>query len=88
MSAVLKRLVVAWVGLVLLLGLTVAASFILIGPASAAASLGIAFAKAALIFWFFMQLREEKGLIRIFAVGAAVWLMILVIFTAMEALSR
>ena len=60
-----------------LLALTVGASFVLTGTASLVVSLGIAFAKVILIFWFFMQLRSEQGLIRVFAAGAGVWLLIL-----------
>ncbi|HEY6980321.1 cytochrome C oxidase subunit IV family protein [Reyranella sp.] len=77
MSAVQWRLAGVWGALVALLSLTVGASFLLTGAASIVVSLGIAFAKAALIFWFFMQLRGEHGLIRVFAVGASVWLLIL-----------
>jgi cytochrome c oxidase subunit 4 len=88
MERTLKRLSFVWLGLVSLLSLTMAGSYYFTGAASAVVSLGIATAKAALIFWFFMQLREEKGLIRIFAIGAAVWLMLLVAFTAMDAVTR
>lgn len=77
MSAVQWRLAGVWVTLVALLALTVGASFVLTGTASIVVSLGIAFAKTTLIFWFFMQLRSEQGLIRVFAVGAGVWLLIL-----------
>lgn len=77
MSAVQWRLAGVWVTLVALLALTVGASFALTGTASIVVSLGIAFAKTTLIFWFFMQLRSEQGLIRVFAVGAGVWLLIL-----------
>lgn len=77
MSTVQWRLAGVWGALLAFLALTVGASFVLTGTASIVVSLGIAFAKAALIFWFFMQLRSEQGLIRVFALGAGVWLLIL-----------
>lgn len=88
MDKTVKRLALVWLGLVSLLCLTIAASYLLAGPASAAASLGVALAKALLIFWFFMELRDQKGLVRIFATGAAVWLMLLVAFTIMDFSTR
>ncbi|WP_172751240.1 cytochrome C oxidase subunit IV family protein [Ensifer sp. LCM 4579] len=72
------RLVFVWFALMGLLVTTVGASFFLRGPASMAASTGIAFIKAALIYWFFMHLSEERGLPRLMAVGAVTWLAILI----------
>ena len=77
MTAVQWRLAGVWGALMSFLALTVGASFVLTGTASLVVSLGIAFAKAILIFWFFMQLRNEQGLIRVFAAGAGIWLLIL-----------
>ena len=79
-----RSLLLVWSALLALLGLTVTASFLLAGPASFAVSLAIALAKAALIFWFFMHLREERGLIRIFAIGAAAWLLIMFLLIAAD----
>jgi cytochrome c oxidase subunit 4 len=84
----IKPLILIWAVLMALLGLTVAASFAFTGPASAAVSLGIALAKAMLIFWFFMHLRDEGGLIRIVAIGAAAWLLILILLTAADYATR
>ncbi len=72
-----RSLLLTWIALVVLLALTVGASFVLTGPPSLAAALLIAFAKAALILWIFMHLREISGLLRVFAVAAAAWLLIL-----------
>ena len=60
-----KRLAIVWLALMVLLALTVTGSFTVTGAASAVVSFGVAAAKVALIFWFFMQLRTEKGLIRV-----------------------
>ncbi|HZP98264.1 MAG TPA: cytochrome C oxidase subunit IV family protein [Reyranella sp.] len=72
-----RRVTIVWVALLALLGSTIGASYLFAGATSVAVSLGIAFAKVALVFWFFMQLRSENGMVRVFAVGAAVWLMLL-----------
>ena len=84
----IKPLIVVWAALLVLLVLTVAASFQFSGPPSIAASLGIALAKAALIFWFFMHLREESGLLRLAAIAAAVWLLILFLLVAADYTTR
>jgi cytochrome c oxidase subunit 4 len=83
-----KRLAMVWLGLMALLGLTVAGSYTLTGAASAVVSFGVASAKAALIFWFFMQLRDEKGLIRMFAVAAVAWLAILLVLVSIDLATR
>jgi cytochrome c oxidase subunit IV len=65
-----RSMILVWLALLLLLAATVAASFVAAGGVNVAVSLGIAFCKAALVFWFFMNLRAESGLIRIAALGA------------------
>ena len=72
-----RRLLLTWAALLVLLALTVGASFVLKGPPSLAAGMGIAAAKAALIFWVFMHLSEDRGLLRVIAVAAFGWLAIL-----------
>jgi cytochrome c oxidase subunit 4 len=83
-----KRLAFVWLALMALLALTVAGSFIVTGASSAVVSFGVATAKVALIFWFFMQLRTEKGLIRVFAVGAIAWLAILLTMVSIDNVTR
>ncbi len=88
MGTIVRRLTLVWAALSALLASTIGASFLLTGPASAAVSLAIAFAKAALVFWFFMQLRTEKGLVRVFAVGAGVWLLLLFALAGLDYATR
>ena len=88
MEQVRKRLAIVWLALMALLALTVAGSFTVTGAASAVVSFGVATAKVALIFWFFMQLRTEKGLIRVFAVGAIAWLAILLTMLTIDNVTR
>lgn len=83
-----RNLLLIWVALLGLLALTVGASFVLTGPLSAAASLMIALAKATLIFWYFMHLREERGLVRLFAIGGSAWLLILLLLLTADYATR
>jgi cytochrome c oxidase subunit 4 len=86
--ASIRAIVLVWIVLLLLLAATVGTSFIATGVLSIAASLGIAFVKAALVFWFFMNLRAENGLIRIAALGAVIWLLILLLLSATDYAAR
>jgi cytochrome c oxidase subunit 4 len=73
-----STLVLVCLGLLALLALTVAASFTAWEPAAkTAANLTIAFAKAALISWFFMHLRGGSGRLRLFAYGVLLWLAVM-----------
>ncbi len=83
-----RLIVLVWAALLGLLALTVGASLILTGPASLAAGLGIALAKATLIYWFFMHLREENGLARIAATGAVLWVAILFLLSGLDIVTR
>lgn len=78
MGREVRRLVVVWVGLVVLLTSTVLVTFAPFGPIKPVINLMIAAAKAGLIVWVYMHLREQRGLNRIAALAAAAWLMILV----------
>lgn len=58
------------------------------GPVKGAVNLAAAVAKAGLIYWVFMHLREVTGFLRIAAVGAAIWPLILGRLVAADILSR
>ena len=60
-----------------LLGATIAASQLGLGPLKPVANLSIAALKAFLIAWFYMHVREGSGLVRLFAFAALFWLLIL-----------
>jgi cytochrome c oxidase subunit 4 len=83
-----RQLILVWAVLQGLLLVTVTGSFLLSGFPSVALSFGVAFAKAGLIFWFFMHLREEAGLLRLAAVGAGAWLLILLILSGADYATR
>lgn len=71
------RLVITWLALLVLLSLTVAASFLPIGEWRQIINFAIAIAKAALILWIFMKMREETALVRLAVIVAAVLLLVL-----------
>lgn len=78
----------AFLGLMVLLGLTIWAGFASLGSFGPVVSLGIASAKAAIVLVFFMRLRHSSPLVRIFAVGGFYWLSILFLFTLADVLTR
>ncbi len=88
MPRLANPLVMIWVALLALLGVTVAASFVLSGFAGLAVSLSIAVAKSAMIYWRYMHLNEETGLNRIAALAAALWLLILLGFLGVDYWTR
>jgi cytochrome c oxidase subunit 4 len=65
--------------LLLLLGATIAANFIPLGPFNVAAALMISLAKGALIILFFMEVRYSKPIVWLFAAAGFVWLVLLLI---------
>ena len=71
-----------------LLALSAASSFFLTGLAGAVIALGLAAAKAALIFVFFMRLRYQPGLVRIFAVAGFFWFGLAVALALTDYLTR
>jgi cytochrome c oxidase subunit 4 len=77
-----------WAALMTLLALTVGATFGPFGPFRTTINLVVAFAKAGLIFWFFMHVREQKWLARLVAVAAVAWLLILLGLTQADLLTR
>lgn len=88
MSAKIRTFALVWLALILLLAMTVGAAFLPLGPAKPFISIAIAIAKASLIFWFFMHLREDTGLLRLAAVGGALWLLILLLLMSSDLLTR
>ena len=84
----IRPLVLTWAALMALLGLTIGATFLPLGPFMPVANLGIAALKTALILWVFMHLRELGGLVRLAAIGAFAWLAILFLLTGADYLTR
>jgi cytochrome c oxidase subunit IV len=69
--------VLVWLACLTLLAATVGVSRLDLGPWNVVLNLTIAAAKAGLIVWFYMELREDRPLVRIFAIGGLFWVAIL-----------
>lgn len=80
--------VVVWIVLLALLGLTLAASFVLSGMIGLTIALAVASVKSGLVFWRYMQLREVSSLLRIAALGALFWVFVLLTFVTADYLTR
>jgi cytochrome c oxidase subunit 4 len=81
-------LIGVYVALLVLLGLTAGANFLPLGAWQFPIALLIAVAKMLLIFWFFMQLRSRRGLVRVFACAGFFWLAIAGMLTFSDYLTR
>jgi cytochrome c oxidase subunit 4 len=88
MSPHTRTLVLVWLALMVLLGLTFGSTFLSLGPLKPVVNIGIALAKAALIFWFFMHLREVGGLIRLAAFAGLVGIIIMMALISSDYLTR
>lgn len=84
----LRPLFGTFAALILLLILTAGATALPTGWWSTPLSLLIALAKAVLIFTVFMRLRTQGPLVRVFALAGAFFLMILLVLTAADFLTR
>ena len=65
-----RTLVFVWVALMVLLAATLALAYVPLGEGNLVFALGIAFAKSALVVWWFMRLNEASAKTRI-AAGVA-----------------
>jgi len=87
-SAALKRILVCWAALLLLLALTTGIAFLPLGRLNAFVALAIAIAKALLVLLFFMELKRSSGLVRAFAFAGFFWLGIMLALTSADYLTR
>ncbi len=83
-----RTYVVIFVALMALLGVTVGAAFVDLGPLNLVAAMGIAIVKGALIVMFFMHVRQASRLTWIFAVAGFFWLAIMLVLTMTDYLTR
>ncbi|MEI9421168.1 cytochrome C oxidase subunit IV family protein [Mesorhizobium sp. Cs1299R1N1] len=73
----IRKLIVAYLGLLALLALTVGSSFLDLGGLNSALNLAIAAAKAAIIATLFMHLTSEGILPRLAVAATGLWLAVL-----------
>jgi cytochrome c oxidase subunit 4 len=74
--------------LLVLTAVTIGVAFIDLGPLNTLVALSIASFKAVLVALFFMHLAESKPLTQLFSLAAVGWLVILLVLTLCEYLSR
>jgi cytochrome c oxidase subunit 4 len=74
--------------LMALLVLTVGVAFINLGPFNYPVAITIAMAKASIVGFFFMELRQSSKLLWLMAAAAIIWLMILIGGTLADVLTR
>jgi cytochrome c oxidase subunit 4 len=84
----IRRVVLAWVALLVLLSATVAGAYVPLGSLNLALALTIAAVKAAIVLIVFMELTRGPALARIFAGAGAFWLMILFGLASADYLTR
>jgi cytochrome c oxidase subunit IV len=77
-----------YVALLVLLVLTVVVREFHLGEWNLVAALVIAVVKTVLIVLFFMHIRYERGVPRLFAVAGILWLMLLIGLTMSDVLTR
>jgi cytochrome c oxidase subunit 4 len=82
------RPVLAWLALLILLGLTVVVSFMPLGSFNLPISLCIAGVKASIIGFVFMRLIEVSPLQRLAAMAGPVWIFIMFVLMASDYLTR
>lgn len=88
MKAEAGRLVLVWAALIGLLALTVFMAFLPLGWFKAPVAYAIATAKAALVLWFFMEMRREGGIPRLAMAAGFVWICTLLVLSAADLLTR
>jgi cytochrome c oxidase subunit 4 len=86
-SAVRVYLLV-FAALLVLTGVTVAVSYVDLGPASIVVALAIAVSKALLVLLFFMHLRDSQGVVWLAAAGGFFWLGILIVLVMSDVTTR
>jgi cytochrome c oxidase subunit 4 len=79
------RITAALLGLLLA---TVASAYVDLGPLNTAVSMLISLTKAALIVFFFMQVRREEAVTRLAAAAGVFWLAIMFVLTLSDYLTR
>jgi cytochrome c oxidase subunit 4 len=81
-------LVICWIALLVLLGLTVALAYRPLASFNFTVAMTIAAIKAGLVASIFMELRRKGGLVRVFAGAGFFWLAILLWLGLMDFLTR
>jgi len=84
----LGTLVAVWAALIVLTFATTAASYLELGEFNIALAMLIAFTKVCLVAWIFMGVRYSTMLTRLFCIAGLVWLVIMMVVTSSDYVSR
>ena len=77
-----------FVALLVLLGVTVAVTWIDVGPFNIVVAMAVAIVKAALIVWYFMHLNHASNLVRLFGIFGFLWLGLMLTITMTDYTTR
>ncbi len=80
----IKALIITWIVMMALLGISAGVAVLVPGRAAHAFSLVAAAAIAGMVMTWFMDLRSEGGLIRLFALGTLLWLSFMLFITLID----
>lgn len=83
-----RTLVLVWLALVCLTGMTTGVSYVDLGWMNIVIALLIAVSKASMVAWIFMGVRYVTTLTKLFVVAGLVWLLIMILLTASDYNSR
>ena len=86
--ASVRTLLAVFAALIALTGLTTGIAYVNLGAGSTAVALAIAFTKASLVVWFFMNVRFNTKLIPVVIVGGLFFLLVLFAETFADYASR
>lgn len=83
-----RLMVLTWVGVLVLLGISLLGVGMSSGTVQYVISLSCAALMASLVMTFFMRLRSAEALIRLFALGGFLWLGFLILLFLADYLTR
>jgi cytochrome c oxidase subunit IV len=83
-----RTYVLVWAALTILTFATWGIAQVDLGRFNTIIALAIAFFKATLVAWFFMDLRDENGLTKLYAGAGLLWLLILIGLTVLDYITR
>ncbi len=83
-----RTYVLIWLTLTILTFVTFRVAQIDLGPFNVVVALGIAAFKMTLVIWFFMHVRTDNPLTKLFVFAGFFWMAILLVFTLGDYFSR
>jgi cytochrome c oxidase subunit 4 len=84
----IRTLVLVWLVLLCLTGMTTAVSYVDMGWMNIVVALLIAVFKASMVAWIFMGVRYTTSLTKLFVVAGLVWLAIMILITGSDYTTR